>query len=114
MKINTALIVDDESDICFLLKMFLNRKDVAVHCSNNLKDGLSKIKELNPDVLILDHNLPDGYGIDFISNFRKQNNLLLIIVISALSHLKNKALKNGADFFIEKPIIFSELSKLIN
>lgn len=113
MKVNSILIIDDELDICLLLKDFLKRKTNHVSFSTSLKDGFSKFKESSPDLLILDHNLPDGHGIENIINFKKENNTIYIIVISAMSNLKNKALENGADFFMEKPISFNKLSELI-
>ena len=114
MKVNSVLIIDDETDICLLLKNFLKKKSDNVSYSVTLKDGFSKMRELKPDLLILDHNLPDGYGIENISNFKKENNSMFIIVISAMSNLRNLALENGADYFLEKPISFSKLGELIS
>lgn len=113
MKINSALIIDDELDICILLKNFLKKKNVMASYSTNLKEGFINFKELKPDLLILDHNLPDGYGIDNIANFKKENNSLFIIVISAMSQHKITAMEMGADYFMEKPISFSKLNELI-
>lgn len=113
MKIFSALIIEDEPDICLLLTNFLKKKNVQVSFSTSLKDGMLKFKELNPDLLILDHNLPDGFGIDSISSFKRENNSLFIIVISALSTLKATAINKGADFFLEKPISFCKLNELV-
>ena len=114
MKIKSVLIIDDEIDICLLLKNFLRKKSEKVLCSLTLNDGFSKFKELKPDLLILDHNLPDGHGIENIRNFKNQNSSLYIIVISAMSYLRNTALENGADYFMEKPISFKKLDQLLN
>ena len=113
MKINSALIIDDELDICILLKNFLIKKNVIVSFSTTLSDGSSKLKDLHPDLLILDHNLPDGRGIDSIANFKRENQDLYIILISAMSNLKIMAMEKGADLFMEKPISFITLNKLI-
>ncbi|MEO5570440.1 MAG: response regulator [Bacteroidia bacterium] len=113
MKINSALIIDDEQDICLLLKNFLKKKTDQVSYSTTLKEGFSKFKQLNPDLLILDHNLPDGHGIDNIKKFKKENKSLFIVVISAMSNLKSSALEKGADYFLEKPISFSKLNELL-
>ncbi len=113
MIVNNALIIEDEVDICLLLANFLKKKSKNVSISNSLTNGLNKCKEMEPNLLILDHNLPDGYGIEKISEFRKVNKSICIIIISAMSHLKNKALENGADYFMEKPISFKRLSDII-
>ena len=114
-ELNNALIIDDEIDICMLLKNFLIKKSREVMYSTTLKEGLEKFREANPDLLILDHNLPDGHGIDYISKFKESHrgNNVFIIVISAMSNLRNKALENGADLFMEKPISFSKLNEAL-
>ena len=113
MKKNSVLIIDDEVDLCILLANFFKRKSDKVSYSVNLKDGFSKFKTEKPDILILDHNLPDGHGIDNIKIFKKENKALYVIVISAMSNLKSRALENGADYFMEKPISFTKLNELI-
>lgn len=113
MKQYTALIIDDEQDICLLLINFFKKNNVRAFFSTTLKEGRHKFEEYNPDLLILDHNLPDGYGIDSIKNFKKDHPNLQVVVISAQSNLKNNALHEGADFFMEKPISFSKLNALV-
>jgi DNA-binding response OmpR family regulator len=113
MNARTILIIDDEKELCLLLENFLAKKTRSIDYSNSLESGVEKFKQMNPDLLILDHNLPDGNGIDNISLFKKLNNSLRIIIISAMSNLKNEALEKGADFFIEKPISFSQLKNIL-
>jgi DNA-binding response OmpR family regulator len=107
------LIIDDETEVCFLLKHFFIQKNKQVAVSTNLKEGIEQLKKLKPDLLILDHNLPDGFGIENIPQIRSIHPSLLIVVISAMSDLKNDALKKGADYFIEKPISFNALNKVL-
>jgi DNA-binding response OmpR family regulator len=113
MKIASALIIDDELDICLLLKNFLEKKTERVFYSESLKEGFLKFKELHPDLLILDNNLPDGQGIESIKKFKKENKGLFIVVISAMSNLRSSALAKGADYFLEKPISFRKLNELL-
>ena len=60
----TILIIDDETDLCFLLRAYLKIKHHEVIIANSLVDGLCKIKSFHPDILFLDNNLPDGHGWD--------------------------------------------------
>jgi two-component system KDP operon response regulator KdpE len=113
MNAQSILIIDDEKELCVLLENFLAKKSRAIDYSNSLEKGMQKFKQMNPDLLILDHNLPDGNGIDNISLFKQLNNSLRIIIISAMSNLKSEALEKGADFFIEKPISFSQLKNIL-
>ena len=91
----------------------MKSKNVTVSFSLTLNDGFTKFKEMKPDLVILDHNLPDGHGIENIKIFKEDNSALYVIVISAMSNLKNRALENGADYFMEKPISFSKLNELL-
>jgi len=113
MNARTILIIDDEKELCVLLENFLAKKTHSIDYSNSLVSGLEKFKKMNPDLLILDHNLPDGNGIDNIALFKNLNSSLRIIIISAMSNLKNEALEKGADHFIEKPISFSQLKTIL-
>lgn len=113
MNARTILIIDDEKELCLLLENFLSKKTRSIDFSNSLENGMEKFKQMQPDLLILDHNLPDGNGIDNISLFKKLNKSLRIIIISAMSNLRNEALEKGADFFIEKPISFSQLKSIL-
>jgi len=113
MNARSILIIDDEKELCLLLENFLAKKTRSIDYSNSLETGVEKFKKMNPDLLILDHNLPDGNGIDNITVFKKLNKSLRIIIISAMSNLRNEALEKGADFFIEKPISFSQLKSIL-
>src|SRR3954468_1163514 len=108
-----ALIIDDEEDICILLTTYLRKKNIDAHYSLTLTDGLEKLAEYKPTILFLDNNLPDGSGIETIPAIRKANPDLKIIIISAMSNLKDRALANSADAFIDKPISFDNIQQLI-
>ena len=107
-----ALIIDDESELCLLLKKYLSRKFKKVEIATTLKEGISMAKQLSPDVVFLDNNLPDGHGIDYIKLFRL--NAKKIILISAMTNLADLALKLGANYFIAKPISFKSIDDAIN
>ena len=113
LSIKSILIIDDEAEVCLLLENFFTRKNQQVAYSTSLKDGIEKFQKIKPDLLILDHNMPDGYGIENISTFKKINKSLKVVIISAMSNLKEEALKNGADYFLEKPISFGTLKHII-
>lgn len=114
MNIEKILIIDDEIEVCMLLEYYLVKKNKQVAYSTNLTDGIEKFKNKQPSLLILDHNLPDGFGVDNISKFKTLNPSLMIIIISAMSNLRNEALEKGADYFIEKPISFEILNTILS
>jgi DNA-binding response OmpR family regulator len=54
--------MNDETDMCLLIKNYLVKRNYAVHTAHTLQDGLRLLPEINPDVLLLDDHLPDGLG----------------------------------------------------
>ena len=77
------LIVDDEEDLCLLLKIYFTRKEYAVSIANTLADGLRQLKNWQPDYLFLDNNLPDGLGWEKAPEILDEYPELVIHLISA-------------------------------
>ena len=104
--IPSALIVDDEADICFLLGNILKQLNCRVAQSHTLKEGQDLLKSSTPDILFLDISLPDGSGLRAVPSIRRQYPSLKIIVMSAHDghDERQEALANGADFFMSKPL----------
>jgi DNA-binding response OmpR family regulator len=102
---NKVLIIDDETDICFLLASMLKKKGFDVSFVNSLTEGFSKVTDLQPAILFLDINLPDGSGLESISTIKSLSLNTKIIMISAFDGVRERATANerGADFFIGKP-----------
>lgn len=111
-----ALIVEDEIDICFLLTGILRKKNLETAFVNTLQDAQNTLKSKNPGILIIDNNLPDGLGIDFIYQIKHTNPSIKIIMITANDTVsdKEKAFKAGADFFLGKPFTRDALNKTLD
>ncbi|MEO6302395.1 MAG: response regulator, partial [Bacteroidia bacterium] len=73
------LIVDDEKDIRFLLKRALSSHDYSVSEAENLKRGLELFDQTQPDIVILDVNLPDGNGTYYARKFKNDTNAVIFI-----------------------------------
>jgi DNA-binding response OmpR family regulator len=77
------LIIDDEVDYCMIMKSYLQSKNYEVSTAYTLKEGLNKLSELQPDMLILDNNLPDGKGWDCVDDITANMPSLKVYLISA-------------------------------
>lgn len=113
MKANTRIeIIDDEEDLCFLLKLGLSKNFHSIEYSHTLKDGIKLFKDFLPHWLILDNNLPDAVGWDHLNEFLAINENVSIICISANpDSVLNKNLKNTYHFV--KPLNVNKIADLI-
>lgn len=110
---NKVFIAEDDSDIIELLKLYLESNEFVVNFSTNGKEALSKIKESNCDIALVDIMLPEMNGYDLIKEIRKISNVP-IIIISAKNMDVDKVLglNIGADAYITKP--FNPLEVIAN
>ncbi len=107
------LVVDDEADVCLLLRRFLLRSGNEVACAHNLKDAWGQLETWQPDILILDNNLPDGTGLNALPSLCSTFTTTRIYLISAME-LADSALRNGAAGFLEKPVDLRRLQELLS
>ena len=109
-----VLIIEDEGDMCLLLNILLNGKEMELDHVQNLLDAGEYLQKEKPSVVILDNKLPDGFGVDFISYIKKNYPSIKIIMISGFdASAKDVALDNGADVFLEKPFTRDQLYQSI-
>ena len=118
-KLKKALVVEDNSDMCLLLDIMLNGKDVELDHVKNLTAAQEYLAKEQPEVIILDNKLPDGYGIDFITYVKKKYASIKIIMISGFdASAEDVALENGADIFLQKPFtrdqLYNSMMQLLN
>lgn len=113
-----ALIIDDETDICYLLKGILRYKNIDADYVTSLAEAEKFLQDHDPPLIFLDNYLKDGLGIDHIRHFKKAHPATKIIMITAhdTSADREKAYAEGADFFIGKPftrdLIFKTIEKI--
>jgi DNA-binding NtrC family response regulator len=102
---SSALIVDDEKDICFLLNSILRQRNIETRLAGSLAEAEKLIEKQAPSVIFLDNHLPDGHGIEQISRFKKLLPETRIIMITAHDNPaeRKRAYQEGVDFFISKP-----------
>ncbi len=110
-----VLIIDDEQEICILLKHILGGMNFKAESALTIQEGWSKYHTLHPGLMFLDINLPDGNGLDHVHDF-KENGVQTLIVISGSDRQedKQKALFNGADYFLHKPFSKKEVVDIIH
>jgi len=111
----TALIVDDDKDIVYLLKMLLLRDGLIVHEATNGRDAGDFIASSKPtDIVITDLMLPYVSGFELITQIREDQRWrdVPIIVLSGKVTERDavRALEMGANDYVTKPYSPQELS----
>lgn len=107
-----VLIIDDEIDLCLLLKSYFLRKDYEVYVSHTLTTGIQQLNESIPDILFIDNNLPDGTGWEVVPSIAVKYPEISFYLLSAFHPTPPKMPLPATCHIIEKPVSFSELDKL--
>lgn len=105
------LIVDDNLDICMLLKRFLQKNGYEVEVAHTGEKGLAMQKSQSFDLVFCDFRLPDTDALQMIPALRKNDPEVEIIVITGYSdvRLAVKVMKMGAFEYVTKPIQREEI-----
>lgn len=116
MATEKILVIDDEPDICDLVKDLLEREGFQVDSSLSSVGILHKIEEFKPDLVLVDFMLPGG-GLELINLLRAHpvwKSLSIIVITGADEEIyKVEALDSGADDYVVKPFSGKELSARI-
>ncbi len=113
-KLRKVLIIEDEADMCLLLNILLDGKEMEVDHVKSLAKAQEYLSETSPDVVLLDNKLPDGFGVDFVQFIKKNYPLVKVVMISGFDpSASDVALENGADKFLTKPFTRDQLLQSI-
>ena len=114
-----ALIIDDETDICYLLKGILRHKNIDAAYVSTLAEGKQYLSNHDPSLIFIDNHLPDGYGVEQVRQLKSDYPDCKIIMITAhdTSSDREHAYDEGVDYFIGKPftrdIIFKTVERFL-
>ncbi len=109
------LIVDDEKSIRDIFSLLLEEKGYAVETAETGAEGLGMIRKFEPDVVLLDMNLPDIPGLEVLGRIKEVRPDTAIIIITAFGTIRSavEATKLGAYDYLEKPVDNEELLLMI-
>lgn len=104
-----VLIIDDEVDLCLLMRAYFLRKNYEVHIAHTLKDGVHRLDDIKPDFLFIDYNLPDGLGWDKLPEIYQHHPNVQYHLISAFRPNTPTQLDGAKLTVWEKPISLKAL-----
>ncbi len=105
------LIIDDEESILESLSDILLDEGYRVITARRAEEGLMRLHEESPELLILDVWLPDKDGLEILKDLKKKQPALPVIVISGHGTVEMavQAIKLGAFDFLEKPLSYDRV-----
>ena len=110
MSMGKVLIVDDDQNICELLRLYIEKEGYDTRIANDGKAALEVFDEYNPDLIMLDIMLPALDGWQVCREIRKKSQCP-IIMLTAKSEVFDKVLglELGADDYVVKPFEAKEI-----
>ena len=107
---NKVLIIDDDKELCTLIKRSVLSENIEADICNTGKEGLKKLKEKEYQLVILDVMMPGMDGFETLEEIRKENSLPILMFTSKNdSASKVRGLRAGADDYLTKPFDMDEL-----
>ena len=98
------LVVDDDTNICELLRLYLTKEGYQVTTANDGEEGLDKFNQVKPDMVLLDVMMPKMDGLEVCRRIRKLGNTpVMMLTAKGETTDKVNGLKQGADDYITKP-----------
>lgn len=114
---NKVLIIDDDIELCELIKKCIEKENVLVSIANTGSVGMEEAikKENDFALIILDVMLPDFDGFQILKEIRKVNNIP-VLMLTARDNEEDKVsgLRLGADDYLTKPFSINELVARVN
>lgn len=108
----TILVVEDDPAAAAVVRIALERHGFTVVPVKDLSMAQTQVDSMKPALMILDVNLPDGSGFEFLRRYRaKYGNEVPVLVLSGLKQDLNvvRGLELGANDFVTKPFSVREL-----
>lgn len=105
------LLVDDDLELCSLLKRYLERELFKVTTVHNVQDGLQEALSGKYQGIILDIMLPGGSGLDILRNIRQRSQIPVLMLTAKGDEMDRiEGLEIGADDYLPKPCNPRELA----
>ncbi len=107
----SILLIDDEPTLCSLLKEALMRQGYQVNEARDGNRGLEQFQRIQPDLVLVDVNMPGRDGFSVVKELRSHNLVVGILMMSALKQkqLTVNAIASGADGYLTKPFRLHDL-----
>ncbi|MDB5256402.1 MAG: transcriptional regulator [Chitinophagaceae bacterium] len=110
------LIIESEEELLSSVSKYLEQEQFQCEYALDLKSARFRLSREDFDCFIVDIDLPDGLGLEFVREIKKSKPESFVIIISEKNSTEQKVegLNSGADDYLTKPFAFSELNARLN
>lgn len=114
--IKKILIVDDEMEICNVLRTFCQKQGYQVVTCTDGGGAIALVTQERPHVVLLDMKMPGISGVEVLRILREKHSAVKILVISAVKDdgVIQETLRLGADGYLTKPFRLEHVAQLID
>ena len=113
----TVLVVDDDEDTRFLMRLELERRGYRLIEADNGERAVTLAKSKRPDIILMDLSLPGINGLEATKLIRSDGRMRHIPVVAVTAHqetdFREEAKASGFNAYVTKPIDFDWLSELL-
>ena len=112
-----VLVVDDDDELCNLLKKFLNQHGFVIHTAMSADQAKTMVQKHNFAAVVLDVQMKGQDGLDLLKEWRDAHNYIPVIMLTAMGREgENRVhgLRLGADDYLSKPFEPAELVLRLN
>ncbi len=107
---NRILVIDDDKELCALIKRSILTENIEADCCSNGKEGLEKLKKKEYQLVVLDVMMPGADGFETLEQIRKGSSIPVLMLTSKDDTAsKVRGLRAGADDYLTKPFDMDEL-----
>src|SRR5215510_7509980 len=112
---NRILVVDDEPGLRFGVRDFLEMHGYQIDEADSCKEAQHIFRSLRPDIVIADYMLPDGTALDLLPRLREIDPDIPLLILTAHGSidLAVRAIKEGAEQFLTKPLELPALQVIL-
>ena len=110
MALAKILVVDDDPSIRNLIQRFLSKQNYQLEAAEDGRTALAVFERFNPDLVILDVNLPDATGYNLCQDMQSRTGVFVLMLTSRADEAdKIQGFSKGADDYLTKPFSLGEL-----
>jgi len=110
------LLIDDDPAICHTFSQVFSSPETEVLTARSVTEGWNRLREHQPDVIVLDLDFPDGSGLDLIEKIRAVDPKRPVIFLASngTTDTAIEAMKRGAFEYLAKPTDLEQMSRLLD